>query len=828
MWQTTHFVALMQEAPDLQEVSFHHCRYGSSRRKLTKLLHNIPKFATLEAFCLGDHDHEPWGQNPDGGWRTAEETAYPWDLCRALAAKLITQLSDDGVACTPPVFALQEANLQTMRATTDIQPRKNLPPMVSEFVQIRPHPANQPLPAQARKLSTPISGGTSASAADQQSITIGIHRNPEEFVRDAAVVGHPTRIHSMFPDEITGVVHKYISLGPSNIALHRTEEIKRWISLSEDLRQAEAEFRSNMSPRRQKILEGKKLVLFKTLLLESEHSDLNLVNDLATGFDLTGALPESQAFSKRVKPAAMSCEELRSVANLCRQGMLEMTQSSGDSELDEQLYAATQKEVKKGFLEGPLDPRALPAGATLTRRFGIKQKSKTRPIDDYKASFVNSSVSQTETASVHTVDHIAAMIACIMRTSEANGRSLDLTAKAWDLADAYKQVPLSDGAFEMDSFLVVYSPLRAGPEVYQQKVLPFGSVASVTAFLRLALALWKVGTNLLSLLWSSYFDDFFSVAEKETSRHTDLVISAFFSILGWNLSNDKLLPYDSVCKVLGVKFDLKLSGDGISFVLNTEDSVTELCECMDEVLKSGRLKRTEGEKLRGRLLFAAGQLFGRSVRNQVRHLSNHIRSGRATLTDETKSALQGIRDYLHANVPRRIVGFSCEHVHIYVDASFDYDGYSGIGGALYDSSGKPIAFFSEELDREFLDIVRLEGQVTVIQELEMLALMAAACLWCPKFKNHRVVAFTDSESVRGAFLKSWSNNLQNNHLLACIFQVEEECLCQIWLERVPSQSNPSDLLSREKVTQWMGLECSQVGVRQLWSHAALFRGKSAA
>lgn len=97
---------------------------------------------------------------------------------------------------------------------------------------------------------------------------------------------------------------------------------------------------------------------------------------------------------------------------------------------------------------------------------------------------------------------------------------------------AYKQVPLSDEAFEMDSFLVVYSPLSKGPEVYRQRVLPFESVASVTAFLRLALALWKVGTKLLGLMWSSYFDDFFSLTEKETSRHTDSVISAAFSVLG--------------------------------------------------------------------------------------------------------------------------------------------------------------------------------------------------------------------------------------------------------------------------------------------------------
>ena len=136
MWQTTPFVKLMSTFPLLQ-VLFHHCRYGSSRRKLTKLLHNIPTFQTLESFCQGDHQHDPWGRTPDGKWSTAEETAYPWELCKAIAAKLLLQLQTDGYDCSPPVFALQESSLQTMRASTDIQPRQGLPAMVSEFESVQ-------------------------------------------------------------------------------------------------------------------------------------------------------------------------------------------------------------------------------------------------------------------------------------------------------------------------------------------------------------------------------------------------------------------------------------------------------------------------------------------------------------------------------------------------------------------------------------------------------------------------------------------------------------------------------------------------------------------
>ena len=85
---------------------------------------------------------------------------------------------------------------------------------------------------------------------------------------------------------------------------------------------------------------------------------------------------------------------------------------------------------------------------------------------------------------------------------------MNLVAKCWDLASAYKQIPLSDSAYESDSYIVIFNPITKKPEVYKQAVLPFGSIASVTAFLRCAMGIWHVGSCLLKFTWTSYFDDF--------------------------------------------------------------------------------------------------------------------------------------------------------------------------------------------------------------------------------------------------------------------------------------------------------------------------------
>ena len=148
-----------------------------------------------------------------------------------------------------------------------------------------------------------------------------------------------------------------------------------------------------------------------------------------------------------------------------------------------------------------------------------------------------------------------------------------------------------------------------------------------------------------------------------------------------------------------------------------------------------------------------------------------------------------------------------------------------LDGKKYDSWGTPVFFFSERINPELLSDIRLQDQGAVIQELEMLALLVAVSVWCPVFKSYGVVAFTYSESVRGAFFKTWSNNLNSSHLLTRIFQVEESSMCQVWLER-PSQSNPVDGLSREETTSWMSLTRQTVHCRSVWHKSANYRGKS--
>ena len=346
--------------------------------------------------------------------------------------------------------------------------------------------------------------------------------------------------------------------------------------------------------------------------------------------------------------------------------MLRMMKASDDKELDCGVYEATLTESNLGYLEGPIDPSTLPTTAILTMRFGLRQGNKLRSIDNYKTSLVNFAVMQSETITVHALDVCAAMVATWLRKSKQAEMCGELVAKTWDLSGAYKQLALSDTAYNQDSYLAIFNPHNKTAEIFKQKVLPFGAKASVTAFVRCSFGIWAIGTRALSLMWTSYFDDFLSVCPPEVSRHTEMIIQMVFSLLGWKLSEDKLLPYDSICNILGAKLDLRSSKFGAVRLANTEKRTAELVSTIDSILIGKRLSRSEGEKLRGRLQFAACQIFSRRLRHSLRELIQHVLGGGGVISDCTFDSLSVIKHTVANSPPRCIDANVMEVFHIYV------------------------------------------------------------------------------------------------------------------------------------------------------------------
>ena len=157
---------------------------------------------------------------------------------------------------------------------------------------------------------------------------------------------------------------------------HRASQLRKCVLKIREVQEHEEEIRDTHCL---EVLERKRLAIFDELLREAGHRDTDLVQDIARGFDLSGPIPGCREFKPKLTLASMPVRELHRAAPLMREITMANTGSSGD---------AVQGDHEGG--EQGVVGRTLGLGPTsvVSRRFGIWQGDKCRPIDDFKASAV--------------------------------------------------------------------------------------------------------------------------------------------------------------------------------------------------------------------------------------------------------------------------------------------------------------------------------------------------------------------------------------------------------------------------------------------------------
>eukprot|EP00439_Symbiodinium_sp_Y106_P048859 s4496_g6.t1 len=218
-------------------------------------------------------------------------------------------------------------------------------------------------------------------------------------------------------------------------------------------------------------------------------------------------------------------------------------------------------------------------------------------------------------------------------------------------------------------------------------VLPFGSAASVSAFCRASHAVWFAAVTLLWFHTTVFFDDFFTVCEKMSANHVNLCLNSFFSLLGWDLATGKDAMFLACARILGVVIDL--ASEMVVKIYNTSERKEELCKEITSILERGSYTTSVICSLRGRLLFAEGQVFGRACYRHMKTIGDRVKSNRNRKVDrDLKNALEYMRDRVVLGPPRVIQAARAEPLHIFTDASFEPSGFSGLGAVLVDAGSR--------------------------------------------------------------------------------------------------------------------------------------------
>ena len=482
------------------ESVFDHCSHGGSRDKATLLWCSDDIFMPLAIRCTKDHEHAPWRPVfRDGSWHypTSEEAAYPWLLCQRIAALLVeasTGLSNSCQLVRPPEqIALErqpryarplvsafrghdswavplndEGAIASLLASypkrSRVLKRKLLPWGLVRVCVLSKFPELDVATLSAKFHSSKVfckeqgfcNDADGALPGDEgacwvtgevhpsnlcaehaEVIQIGIPREPEDFIREAVKAGHPRDMLSFHKRGHAQRVAQAVLVSFDDRKIKASRSLERWARQSNDLEAANCELMQHKPAYLRRVLGDKNVLLWKSILDDNAFPDKQLWEDLHKGFRITGWMPDTGIFTRRLKPPTSSLEELLAQSSYRAPLTLRAISKSRVDEVAKQAWAETKVEEERQwvFRDYNFDPSRI----LLARRVGLAQKSKVRVIDDGKGCSLNTTVGLCEKYHLDGIDVLAATLLAVME--RAAGRQLQLHGKTFDLVSAYKHFP---------------------------------------------------------------------------------------------------------------------------------------------------------------------------------------------------------------------------------------------------------------------------------------------------------------------------------------------------------------------------------------------------
>lgn len=491
--------------------------------------------------------------------------------------------------------------------------------------------------------------GTKSDDLDSVERVFGIRWSPQEFLNKASMTQHPFDSFSGVDSFVQEACEVIARENTNDVKIARCKMLGKWIDAAKRLVGKDNEIKAGMSADRKRIMSSKKLALTQWVIDEMGYEDKELARDMAHGFSLVGDVPKSGRLPGKVVPAQLAVEDLHSQASKAAKAIRYMTRSSGDVLVDAQLWEKTLSEVDSGWLVGPLDWDCLGPQDAVSRRFGLVQSTKLRPIDDYSQSQVNATVTTYEKPTVDNPDVVCALAIYLILALRSAGKSTAILARSLDLTSAYRQLCIS-GESSRYAFLSVFNPTSGSAALFRQVALPFGSKTSVNAFIRCSRLLQWVAAKCFSIPMTCYFDDFVIYSTPELSENSQQVISLMFDLLGWafDKEGDKADNFSNSTAALGVLFDLEGSSQGSIAVSNTERRLVEAIGLLKDILHSRKLAHKQALILRGRLAFCDAFIFGRTGKLALQVIMYHAYA---------KPFVEEVGDYLYSALSALLLRF---------------------------------------------------------------------------------------------------------------------------------------------------------------------------
>ncbi len=157
---------------------------------------------------------------------------------------------------------------------------------------------------------------------------------------------------------------------------------------------------------------------------------------------------------------------------------------------------------------------------------------------------------------------------------------------------------------------------------------------------------------------------------------------------------------------LGVTVNVSALHRGLVTVDNTAIRKSDI-SAIENIISSGSLGKLEALRLRGRMQFASGQIFGRLAKKVLAVITNHAYgSSSSQISQDVISSLVLYKKLLGVDVPREL-----RVILLFTDASFEPEHPSwqaGLGAVLCSNDGQILHFFSVQADSALRDKLNVQ------------------------------------------------------------------------------------------------------------------------
>jgi hypothetical protein len=556
-----------------------------------------------------------------------------------------------------------------------------------------------------------------------------------------------------------------------------------------------------------------------------EWPDTDLPLKYAVGFDVVFDIPDSGIFRKEEQPETISKSDFcaansRVVTTIT--GEIERSAKSGnaeDEERREQCWIRTKEEIREGLVKGPytrarMDRKYKRGKWRCLGRNAIKQKGKWRCIDNGKRSKHNRASRMHERITCGRADfpimiarEFARRVAARNKARKNTGgiRKFRMKHGTNDLRAAYRHVPTSQpqytcvAVWNSESKKVVYCDVPGHN---------FGLKSAVVNFNRFPELATVAARRLLWCVSEHYYDDNSTaeIAHAGTSGQDALKALCSNEFFGFPFDPNKDEAMQEKNEYLGVSSDLSRVDEGILIMDVSSKRRKKISELVDEVERVKQLRSGLAASIFGKARWMLSPCYGTLGKACLQPImEREYQASAFELTDELKDSLEFIRFLCDELPPMELPLMTSrkEKVVIFTDAEGKKrrgkklpSGHLGFT-IIHPEHGKVYA--TAKVPESWVRLFdAIKERQTYIGQFELAAaitpFLSVPADW---FKDRPVELWIDNSGAIGGLVKGYSGIPDCAKIVNMFhFTMARLGVASLWIDYVPSESNPADVPSR--------------------------------